>query len=385
MKIIRKQHTQDLSWFLDMYENGRLELTPPYQRNSVWGHKDRNFFLDTIFSNYPCPAIYLQKEITDSKIVYNVVDGKQRLQTVINFYKNKMIISKNFSDLRLAGKKWKDIETDTDLRYSFFNYSFSVEQLDCEGVVQWDEVFNRVNRNQKTLKDQELRHARFNGWLITTAENEVTKDIWSTLKIATTGRSKRMQDVEFISILMLVMLENQFIGFPQSKIDELYVKYNEFKTLEDLPEDNTELTDSDDSDIESLVFASNIRKFLTDYDNVLQHICNIINSNENLIPLIAKKPLTHVYSLWTLLAFNLGKEFTSQDVANNFEKLLKNCQEFDKTDNLADMSNSEVNDIMLAYKYFTNTKGAATEKEQRKNRHDALVEFMGWNLADESI
>jgi hypothetical protein len=113
----------------------------------VWGHKDKNFFLDTIFNNYPCPAIYLQKEITDDKIVYNVVDGKQRLQTVINFYNNKMKISKNFSDPKLASKKWKDIESNSELRYRFFNYSFSVEQLESEDDAQWDEVFNRVNRS----------------------------------------------------------------------------------------------------------------------------------------------------------------------------------------------------------------------------------------------
>lgn len=166
MEIRREQRNQDLSWFIDMYEAKKLQLDPPYQRKSVWGPKDRKFFLDTIFSNYPCPAIYLQKEITETSVIYNVVDGKQRLQTIFLFYANKIALPDTLSDPKLVGKKWKEIEKDPIYRYKFFNYSFSVEQLQCEENVQWDEVFNRVNTNQKTLKDQELRHARFNGWLI---------------------------------------------------------------------------------------------------------------------------------------------------------------------------------------------------------------------------
>lgn len=380
MKITRKQHTQDLSWFLDMYEADRLELTPPYQRNSVWGHKDRNFFLDTIFNNYPCPAIYLQKEITDTKIIYNVVDGKQRLQTVINFHDNKMRISKNFSDSRLAGKRWKDIESNSDLKYLFYNYSFSVEQLECDGIAQWDEVFNRVNRNQKTLKDQELRHARFNGWLIKKAEDETSDNFWATLKISTVGRSKRMQDVEFVSILMLVMLEHDFIGFPQSNIDTLYVKYNDFDTIDDLADIEATQEIDADIDMEETILAASIEQFVEDYAKVKAHISNIIESDGNLMALIGKKPLTHVYSLWTLIAFNLDKDINAKIIAQNFINLLTTCQEFERSETPIDVTGQNIdNDGKLAYKYFTNTKGAATEKGPRRNRHNALVELMGWN------
>ena len=36
-----------------------------------------------------------------------------------------------------------------------------------------------------------------------------------------------MKDVEFISILLLVILEGKIVGFPQSNLDTLYEKYNE--------------------------------------------------------------------------------------------------------------------------------------------------------------
>ena len=96
---------QQITWFLDLDKTGQLNLEPPYQRKSVWTLKDRKFFLDTIFRNYPCPAVFIHK-VTDEegKTTYNVVDGKQRLQTILMFKNNELIIDKDFGDVTLNCK-----------------------------------------------------------------------------------------------------------------------------------------------------------------------------------------------------------------------------------------------------------------------------------------
>src|SRR5687768_3629392 len=105
----RKPNTQDLSWFLDLNEDQRLILDPPYQRKSVWTLDERKFFLDTIFRNYPCPALFLHKVIDEQgKTTYNVVDGKQRLLTVLMFANNEISIDKEYGDANLDGKKMED-------------------------------------------------------------------------------------------------------------------------------------------------------------------------------------------------------------------------------------------------------------------------------------
>lgn len=38
--------TQDISWFLDIYDKGQLDLDPPYQRRSVWSPQDRRYFTE---------------------------------------------------------------------------------------------------------------------------------------------------------------------------------------------------------------------------------------------------------------------------------------------------------------------------------------------------
>jgi nucleosome binding factor SPN SPT16 subunit len=168
---------------------------------------------------------------------------------------------------------------------------------------------------------------------------------------------------------MLGMLENDFVGFPQSNIDELYVKYG-FNEIKELPEDE----DSLETDDHEVILKSSIELFTENYESVKKYINDIINANGDLIGLISKKPMTHVYSLWTLIAFNLDKEINISDVSDRFAKLLEKCQEFEKSQDPSEFLGD------LAYTYFMSTKGAATEKKHKKIRHDALMEFIGWKV-----
>lgn len=200
---------KDVNWFLDLYQNGQLDLDPSYQRRSVWTLKDRKFFLDTIFKNYPCPAVFIHKEIKENagKLMYHVVDGKQRLETIIRFAKNDIAMDKDYGDAKLDGKKWKSIENDPGLKTRFSNYLLAVEFIDSIDGNYVNEVFDRLNRISRKLERQELRHAKYDGWFITTAETESEKDEWERFGIVTKARMKRMKDIQFISELLMVILK----------------------------------------------------------------------------------------------------------------------------------------------------------------------------------
>jgi hypothetical protein len=212
----RRPTTQDITWLLDLDRNNQLDLDPPYQRRSVWTRKDRQFFLDTIFRNFPSPAIFLHKSMNeDGAATYHVVDGKQRLQTILHFVRGELRIAKDYGDIRLDGKKWEELVGDTELKHRFWNYQVTVEMLDEQQVAMVRDVFDRLNRNARRLTRQELRHAKFDGWLIGAAEDDSEREEWKELGITTRARSARMTDTQFISELMLVVLENKVLGFDQ--------------------------------------------------------------------------------------------------------------------------------------------------------------------------
>ncbi len=203
---------QDISWFLDLYERGRLDLNPPYQRRSVWTLKDKRFFVDTILNGYPAPPVFLHKSLSDQgHPTFHVVDGKQRIQTILDFHDNKVRIPDDFADVSLQKKRWKDLQRET--KEVFWNYVLIVEMLPNVDVATIRDTFERINRNSRKLERQEIRHAKYDGWLINETEAEAEKSEWKDFGIVTTARAKRMSDVQFISELFAVNLKGQLNGF----------------------------------------------------------------------------------------------------------------------------------------------------------------------------
>lgn len=392
MNIDRQPNMHDLSWFVDMDNQKRLDLNPPYQRKSVWTASDRFYFLDTIFNNYPCPAVYVQKEIGNDGPKYNVVDGKQRISTILNYYNNKFRLPKNFSIPRLSGKRFKDLEKSDVI--SFYNYVFLVETLKASGDTEWNEVFFRVNKNQKRLKEQELRHARFDGWLVTRAEQEGDNPkidpalFWASMKISTPAKSRRMKDIEFISTLMLVILEKDLVGFPQSNIDELYAKYD--FSLSDLPtEDIDAAEDDDEEDVEAadtdaeltcpqenIIFKEDIEKFEERFLHIKKFI-SAMEGHNNSITNHARRLTTDFYSLWSVLALSdVMDKFSAASLADCYGQFLEGVDAiYDKLrQDKASEPLSVANDSNIE-KYYTHSIGAATTIEYRRARYDSLKSY----------
>jgi hypothetical protein len=70
---------------INLYEDDLLNLEPGFQRQSVWSERDRAKLIDSILRNYPLPAIFLYRRQEDGQIVYDVIDGKQRIESILKF------------------------------------------------------------------------------------------------------------------------------------------------------------------------------------------------------------------------------------------------------------------------------------------------------------
>ncbi|MCP3244118.1 DUF262 domain-containing protein [Aeromonas hydrophila] len=347
----RRLTTQDISWFLDLHRNKQLNLNPPYQRRSVWTRKDKLFFLDTVFKGYPCPAIFLHKEIDGNtgKTTYHVVDGKQRLETIISFAENKISMPKEYTDTDLSGKKFKDISPDH--KKAFWNFVIGVDQLDIIEETIVDEVFDRLNRNSRKLEKQELRHAKYDGWFINFAEQESENNDWQKLGIVTTARSKRMKDVQFISELMISTIDNKCHGFSQDFLDNVYAMY-------DTPEE-----DSPD-------FV--IGDFINCFESTKQFIMKC--EEENSCITSHARNFMHFYTLW-----GVAREFFKTASPVDFSKKYNEFMQSYKclVDNGID--EAQCDSVHLAT-YARNAIGANTEAPQRQARHDALRDWMNENI-----
>lgn len=219
----RRQNFQTIAWFNDLYSRKLLDLDPPYQRRSVWTQSFKDYFIETILLDYPAPTIFLYEEIQENgTTTYNVVDGKQRLSSLFAFIKNEFPISENVEINNLRGIYFSDLSP--DIKNRFWSYTFSVEYLPSNNLGIINNIFDRINRNVAKLTSQELRHAKYSGVFISTAENLAD---WTFNRLPNNfpqiaSRSKsQMKDVELIAQILL-RLENE----PKSyNTDELDVEF----------------------------------------------------------------------------------------------------------------------------------------------------------------
>lgn len=345
----RRPSTQDLTWLLDLSKNNQLDLDPPYQRRSVWTLKDKQFFLDTIFRNFPSPAIFLHRTIDDSGLAtYHVVDGKQRTQTILDFVSDKIKVAKDYGDARLDGKKWSELVGDVELKQAFWNYQITIEQIDVEGTVV-NEVFDRLNRNARRLTAQELRHAKFEGWLISSVEAEAAQEDWQKLGVVTKARAKRMMDAQFISELFLVLLEGKVLGFDQDALDELYAKY------EDLAETVPEF--DEDQFVEQLDQVKATLRQMEEFNSaVTEHA----------------KGFGHFYTLWALVALTNGLPEPGI-LADRYAAFMQRVAELAAQDDVQVFLQGHPGpDYARAFSYLDNSRGASTDLTQRVARLEAL-------------
>jgi len=95
-----KNREMKLDELLGYFRDGKINLIPPFQRGRVWTRRLRKKLLENMVRGKPIPAIFLYKEAVGSRFSYNILDGKQRLESILLF------VGSNRQDL--AVPHWRD-------------------------------------------------------------------------------------------------------------------------------------------------------------------------------------------------------------------------------------------------------------------------------------
>ncbi len=70
------------------FNEDKINLSPVFQRGHVWKVPTRRKLVRNIVLGRPIPAIFLYKEAAGTRYSYNILDGKQRLESLILFIAN---------------------------------------------------------------------------------------------------------------------------------------------------------------------------------------------------------------------------------------------------------------------------------------------------------
>ena len=233
-KLNRESTKITISEFYERHQLKKYNYNPDYQRKGdVWNAEKQSFLIDSILKNYPMPPIFLHQVIdtVSGATVYNVIDGKQRLTSILNFIENKIELPSDydngaFGDSRLNGKFFDELVGDLEtFKMQFWRYVLTVEYIDNNDVDIINNVFDRLNRNGEPLEPQELRKAKYGRTkLLALVNNLTTKIDWKCLKKV---KINRMQDAEFVSELIFYLLENgPMDASKKENMDDYYEKWS---------------------------------------------------------------------------------------------------------------------------------------------------------------
>lgn len=100
---------QDVSAILHYYYNAGINMNPYYQRDYVWDSSDKENLLESVFMNAEIGKVILNRN--SDRIYYetgysaDVVDGKQRISTLVDFFENRFSYKgKFYNDLSKKDK-----------------------------------------------------------------------------------------------------------------------------------------------------------------------------------------------------------------------------------------------------------------------------------------
>ena len=77
-----------LETLVQYFNEQRMNLIPLFQRPKVWPLKMRKELIKNIVNGRPIPAIFMYKDVAGSAFKFNILNGKQRLDSIVMFLAN---------------------------------------------------------------------------------------------------------------------------------------------------------------------------------------------------------------------------------------------------------------------------------------------------------
>jgi|SRR5437667_2297583 len=103
-QITRDIESIPVKTFIDDYVY-RIDLDADYQREKIWSREDQEKLIDSIIKNIDIPKIYLARIKGKENFDYECIDGKQRMATLLNFFKPEPSTDSPLT-VRVAGEKY---------------------------------------------------------------------------------------------------------------------------------------------------------------------------------------------------------------------------------------------------------------------------------------
>lgn len=183
-RIVTESGSIKLALISSTFSGSNYQLQPKFQRRITWDYSKKSKLIESFIMNIPVPPVFLYE--TDFNH-YQVMDGLQRITSIMDFYSNKYPLESLTQWSELNGKYYRDLPQ--KIKEGIDRRQLSVITLlkeSSSSKAQEEKmkkmVFERLNTGGVTLSDQEIRNAlyegNFNDLCIELSNYNTFKKVW---------------------------------------------------------------------------------------------------------------------------------------------------------------------------------------------------------------
>lgn len=152
-----------------MFKSDQLEIQSYFQRDIVWTKPAQTRFVDSLVKQLPIPSMCFSLDFESDERY--VIDGLQRIQTIINFLSKDEWELSNLNDIdrKISGKTVRSIRKNQPIYYARVqNLTIPITVIRCSHKEKSHleylfTIFHRLNSGGTKLNNQEIRNCIYSG------------------------------------------------------------------------------------------------------------------------------------------------------------------------------------------------------------------------------
>jgi hypothetical protein len=221
--VVCKQADWNITTLREKWEAGKLDLQPEFQREYVWRLKPElpSRLIESVLLEIPIPPLYFGR-LRGGKL--EVIDGQQRLITLIDFVTNKFPLQRLRRMPSLNGQTFRELSTEYQEKIK--DAGIRTYEIDAGSNTDLRyEIFERLNRGSMALNEQELRNCVYRGKFNTLLAELETDSKWRSVKGGDTPESRFKEREMILRLLALANRVQFYKGGLKRFLNDYMAKY----------------------------------------------------------------------------------------------------------------------------------------------------------------
>lgn len=227
-KKLIKYDTRDyvIEHIVEKFRKDEFFVPREYQRNFIWDERNKCNFIESLLMGLPIPFMFFA-DIDDGRV--EIVDGAQRVQTMVQFVENNLVL--NDLDVLTSSNGFRFGDFDIAIQRRFLNTSVRVVFLEEGTVVATrQEIFKRINTGGIPAEPREVRRGALEGKFMNFLTECTNNELFNDLAPRSQKVESRFEGFELVSRFFAYYdsFQSNFDGY-DGKVAKYIDKYIEDK------------------------------------------------------------------------------------------------------------------------------------------------------------